>query len=593
LFRSVLIKFSALRTKKNKKQKKKLALYVLVFITLLTHSVYSTPQGNDAPLPTPLRDPNGDYFNMLTLTSKIINPPSSWSLLDSPCQWQGVVCNIFTGTVSMLIFTNMGLLGTMNFSYIPVDVVDANFDGNFLIGDFVFCPASPLMSLQVFSAKSNSLSGTVDMASLARNAPNLTTLVLDSNRLSGTLHLGAGPPSLQAVSISKNSLSDMPLRGDSLTNLVYVDASLNRLMGPLDLTALPPKIQYLNLQNNNFTGTPDLRNLPCNTSILLLGYNNLTGTPDLTHLVTGIAQLGLNSNSFSGTPDFSQLPAFVSPLFHLDLSANRFTGPVHIVVPGDANNSYSLATFSLGSNQFSGNISVTGKGSLSTLDMKHNLFSGNLTLTVMNVLNSLDFSDNRIDGVVLGGVVAQQVSFANNHLTFAPDLSGLSPLVRSIDLNSNRICGVLVNNREQYAWCANMREYNNMCNASRAATVLCGTERVPLTYVGCDCTSIPPHGTPAAEHGLSEILVVVYFVVPGVVIGLSVVWVIFYRGCQKPLTADHPFVNRDTYGTMRSEDLMGRNSPLGSGQSTSLTNFKEVNSSVPSEGKTGRRVGFA
>uniref|UniRef100_A0A7N0T2S8 Leucine-rich repeat-containing N-terminal plant-type domain-containing protein n=1 Tax=Kalanchoe fedtschenkoi TaxID=63787 RepID=A0A7N0T2S8_KALFE len=232
----------------------------------------------------------------------------------------------------------------------------------------------------------------------------LSQLVLFPGRVSGTLPSQLGfLPNLRVLSITSNALTGrIPDSFSLLANLHTLDLSRNRLTGfiPHTLMALP-RLKVLILSSNRLSG-----DLPAfsNSGLLHLDLRNnrIGGTlirPPPAAPALSLRYLSLSNNVMWGPLDSGLLES-LSELVFLDLSMNRFTGPI----PPSVFNSPSLF---LQRNSFSGALltppdssssgPIGGPGSVA--DLSHNRLSGSLPEALAGV-ETLYLNNNRFTGNV-------------------------------------------------------------------------------------------------------------------------------------------------------------------------------------------------
>lgn len=165
----------------------------------------------------------------------------------------------------------------------------------------------------------NGLSGIIPNLDL----PNLLTLNLANNELSGTIPNFSGLPSVNSIILSDNDLTGGLPDFQFMPVLKSLSIKNNGLAGPIpDFSGLP-ELVTLRLDNNQFTNVsiPDFSNLPM-LEVLGLNENELTGNiPDFSKLPE-LRQLYVRDNQLSGLiPEFLNAP-------HLDriqINRNGFT----------------------------------------------------------------------------------------------------------------------------------------------------------------------------------------------------------------------------------------------------------------------------
>ncbi|KAI5317545.1 hypothetical protein L3X38_037252 [Prunus dulcis] len=314
-----------------------------------------------------------------------------------------------------------------------------------------------------------------------RNQTELTTVVLRSARISGTIPdwflqldlqldelnfadnqlSGRVPNSLRfnyasSVDLTSNSFEgQLPLLssniswlylrdnlfsgpishniGQVMPNLIYLDISTNSLSGsiPLFLGNLS-QLQFILISNNLLSGEiPHFWNNMPSLVCIDLSNNSLSGTiPRSLGSLNSLEFLGLSSNNFSG-----EVPSLknCTNLNILDLSDNKFSG----LIPASIGESMpNLQILSLRSNSFTGSIplKLCGLSALHILDFSHNNLSGNIPHCIGNIpanignlkaIETLDLSLNKLSGSIPQSMV--NLTFLNHLNLSYNNLSGKIP----------------------------------------------------------------------------------------------------------------------------------------------------------------------
>ncbi|ELR24640.1 leucine rich repeat domain containing protein [Acanthamoeba castellanii str. Neff] len=222
---------------------------------------------------------------------------------------------------------------------------------------------------------SNNLTGHLP-DSLARLC-SLNSLVLEDNYIQSVSALGQYPlPNIWVINLARNNISALPPHFGNLTNLHGLALGLNPLGG----------------------GFPDWMKNLASLWILDLTECGLSGTlPDIFGgSLPFLFHLGLSNNNLTGN-----LPgnwSGMSQLEHniIDLSRNRFTGPIPPSIFGQA-----LSALVLRHNQLSGSIPVITRAiNLRVFDAAYNRFTGPLHLVGDMALSAtlIDVSHNDLEG---------------------------------------------------------------------------------------------------------------------------------------------------------------------------------------------------
>jgi Leucine-rich repeat (LRR) protein len=294
-------------------------------------------------------------------------------------------------------------------------LTEISLDGNEFAGAMpgsVIARLSP--QLQTLNLAGNGLSGAIPPG--IGNLAGLLTLDLDSNLLSGVIPEGIGRlKNLQELWLQHNELTGpVPSSVGNLTQLLSLDLSNNSLNG-----SIPPslgnlhQLTLLNLSGNELTGhvPEELFGLPSLSSAMDLSDNGLDGTlPGDVGKLVKLALLALSGNRFSGEVP-SELGTCASLEF-LDLDSNLFTG----TIPSSLKSLKGLRRLNLTSNRLSGSIppELAQMLGLQELYLSRNDLSGGVPeeLENMSSLTELDLSYNHLDGPVPArGVFANATGF--------------------------------------------------------------------------------------------------------------------------------------------------------------------------------------
>ncbi len=211
----------------------------------------------------------------------------------------------------------------------------------------------------------NNLSGKLANLSL----PNLVALDLSTNAITGvipnfveTLHATSLLPALKNLNLNSNQFSGTVPRLIT-PNIVTLDLGSNKLTGSIPANLTYPRLLNLYLNNNQLIGSIPNLNIPTLTS-LQLSSNQLTGSiPNFSF--PNLTSLQLNNNQLSGS-----IPNFNFPnLTNLYLHQNQLSGSIP-----DFNFPKLLNLF-LSNNQLSGAIPAFSKlVALNSLTLDNNAF---------------------------------------------------------------------------------------------------------------------------------------------------------------------------------------------------------------------------
>ncbi|KAL6603129.1 hypothetical protein ACP70R_043490 [Stipagrostis hirtigluma subsp. patula] len=287
-------------------------------------------------------------------------------------------------------------------------------DGNRFAGAMPGSIARLSPQLQTLNLAGNRISGVIPPG--IDNIVGLQTLDLNSNLLAGAIPDTIGKlKNLQELRLQENKLSGpLPSSIGNLTQLLSLDLSSNLLNG-----SIPPslgnlqQLTLLNLSGNKLTGSVpgELFSLSSLSSAMDLSDNQLDGLlpQDVGQLVK-LALMAMSRNRFSG-----EIPAALGScqsMEFLDLDSNFFTGSI----PPPLSRLKGLRRLNLTSNRLSGSIppELGRMPGLQELYLSHNDLSGGIPagLEDMSSLIELDVSYNHLDGPVpLHGVFANATGF--------------------------------------------------------------------------------------------------------------------------------------------------------------------------------------
>ncbi|QHO08185.1 putative LRR receptor-like serine/threonine-protein kinase IRK [Arachis hypogaea] len=404
---------------------------------------------------------NDDVLGLIVFKAGLDDPKgklSSWNEDDlTPCNWDGVDCDLSTKRVNSLVLDGFSLSGHVDRGLLR------------------------LQNLKILSLARNNFTGTIN-PDLPSSLGGLQVVDFSDNNLSGSIPEGFFNQcgSLRTVSFAKNNLTagKVPDSLSSCSTLVNVNFSYNQISGILpsgvwflraiqsfDLSnnllegEIPEGIKNLydlrelNLQNNHFSGKipEEIGGCLVLKSVDLSG-NFLSGElPESMQRLTSCTSLSLQRNSLTGTiPDWI---GGLKSLEILDLSANELSG----WIPKSLGNLDSLLRLNLSRNQFTRNLpfSMANCSKLSTFDISQNEFSGHIPwwIFIMGLQGSpfhdlevLDLSSNAFSGELpygIGNLSSLQVlNVSGNNISGSiPVTIGELKSLYILDLSDNKING--------------------------------------------------------------------------------------------------------------------------------------------------------
>ena len=339
--------------------------------------------------------------------------------------------NLFNGTIPSWLYTLPSLL--------LLDLSHNKFTGH--IGEFQFD------SLEYIDLSMNELHGSIPTSIF--ELVNLSSLYLSSNNLSGVLETSKFEKLiyLTYLDLSNNMLSlTMSVHSNSmLPNIQTLDLSHNNISGIFSWNVGKDTLAYMNLSYNSISG---FEMLPWSSMSTLDLHSNLLQGPLPTPPNSTIF-FSVSHNKLSG--EISPLICKASSMGVLDLSHNNFGGMLPHCL---GNFGKHLSVLNLRMNQFHGTIPQTFlKGnSIRTLDFNGNQLEGLVprSLIICKELEVLDLGNNKINGTFphwLGALPKLQVLVLRSnrfhgHIGFSKIISPFMSL-RIIDLAHNDFEGDL------------------------------------------------------------------------------------------------------------------------------------------------------
>ncbi|KAI3456223.1 hypothetical protein Pfo_012886 [Paulownia fortunei] len=346
---------------------------------------------------------------------------------DTPCKWNGVVCDSATSSVVSLDLSSSNLSGPFpsilcrlkSLSF--VSLYDNFINSTLLEDELALC-----QSLEHLDLAQNYLTGALP-ARLA-DLPNLKYLDLTGNNFSGIIPDSFGTfQKLEVLSLVENLLEGtIPAFLGNVSTLKQLNLSYN----PFSPGRIPPELgnltilEVLWLTETNLVGEiPDSLGRLGRLTDLDLAYNSLSGPiPSSLTELTSAVQLELYNNSLTG-----EIPSKgwsnMTSLRRLDASMNELTGPIPAELcelpleslnlyennllgelPDGIANSPNLYELRLFQNQLSGRLPPNlGKSSpLRWIDVSTNKFSGQMpeSLCFNGALEELLLIENSFSGEI-------------------------------------------------------------------------------------------------------------------------------------------------------------------------------------------------
>ncbi|XP_058182190.1 receptor-like protein 6 [Rhododendron vialii] len=273
--------------------------------------------------------------------------------------------NNFSGSLPFSI-SNLGNLKTLRLS-------DNNFTGRFFSWD------ANLPELHSLDVANNSL--TSPLPSQVVVPPNLSYLIIGRNSINGTIPSWVFElPALNYLDLSYNKLIGHTLEFQS-PSLEIIDLSYNDLNGTVPNSTFELRnLTHLILSSNSFSGTiPRSNRFSENLNILALKMNNFSGTiHDSFTRRNSLTTINLYGNGFEGPIPKSLINCRILKV--LDLGRNNF----YEEFPHWLGNLPNLHVLILQSNKFHGSIVTSTTKfpfpALRVLDMSNNRFTGPLPI---------------------------------------------------------------------------------------------------------------------------------------------------------------------------------------------------------------------
>ncbi|KAJ7526806.1 hypothetical protein O6H91_16G023800 [Diphasiastrum complanatum] len=370
---------------------------------------------------------------------------------ETPCKWNGVICDPSMQLVIAIDLSNMNLYGPVPSAICDLqNLTSYNVGNNFLEGSF---PATLLdcSKLEYLNLSQNLIVS--ELPDGISRLQSLTNLDLCGNNFSGSIPPGFGDlPLLESLNLTNNLLNGtIPGYLGKLSNLKWLDLAYNPFAPGVIPEELGNLSQLLNIHiaMANLIGPipSSLGNLTALTYFLDLSENNLQGSIPLGIMqLPKLAKMELYGNRLSG-----QIPLDMKNLLSItdiDLSSNLLTGRI----PEEMGKLQTLELLHLWANHLEGVIppGLADLPKLSRLRLFDNNLSGELSQNFGNhaAFTYFDVSRNSLSGSVppnlcRGENLEELILFTNN---FSGELAGTygncSSLYRFL-LNENNLSGTI------------------------------------------------------------------------------------------------------------------------------------------------------
>ncbi|KAL2899801.1 Leucine-rich repeat receptor-like protein kinase PXC2 [Bienertia sinuspersici] len=384
---------------------------------------------------------NDDVLGLIVFKAGLQDPESklvSWNEGDdSPCEWDGVKCDLITNRVTELTLDGFSLSGQISrgllslsgsvnpeFAHLcslhSIDLSGNNLSGS--IPNELFEQCGTLKSVSF--ANNGSLSVNLSSNRISGKLPEkiwslngLESLDLSDNMLEGHIPQGIGEMySLKVISLERNAFSGLlPEDIGSCPQLQSVNFGQNSFSG-----VIPESLQKLNKcihgeVPNWFGHMQSLESLD-------LSANRLFGRiPFTLGNMRSLKELNLSSNRIQGGLPHSLMNC--DNLLAVDVSLNRLKGKIpHWIFE------LGLQKLSLSGNKF--------KESLQILDLSSNQLSGVIPseITAFRSLQFLNMSSNLFIGSI-------PTNLDNLNMTRIPSEIGGAFALRELRLEGNRLTG--------------------------------------------------------------------------------------------------------------------------------------------------------
>lgn len=257
---------------------------------------------------------------------------------------------------------------------------------------------------------------------------NLSYLWLNTGSLS-SIPSFTGAPNINTIYIRNNRITGSNFNLTGNTNLQYIDVSYNKISGSIQeiLNSIPTSsIQTLLLSYNNLTGSIPILTSSYALTQFYFDNNQLSGSISSLNGNYNLQVFDCSYNALTGSiPDLSGCPNLVN----FNCSGNKLTGKL----PSNLSSSYSLTVFNAVSNNLTGSIPLI-TGSIQTFYCSSNQLSGSIgSLSGATNLVNFDCSVNALTGSIPYLVNCTNLEFFGCSDNKLSNYSGSSSTTSSFD----------------------------------------------------------------------------------------------------------------------------------------------------------------
>ncbi|KAF8100970.1 hypothetical protein N665_0212s0014 [Sinapis alba] len=279
-------------------------------------------------------------------------------------------------------------------------------------------------------------------------ASHVTELILENNRIKGTLPQKLVFPKLNTIDLSSNKFEGPFPRWTTTATQLYLHQ--NNFSGslPLNIDALMPSVEKMYLFDNSFTG--EIPSSLCEITglhILNLRNNRFSGSfPNCWQSSSQLSGIDASENNISG--EIPESLCEIPSLNVLLLNQNVLEGNI----PDTFQNCSSLTHIDLGGNKLTGKLPswLSKVLPLSMLRLQSNSFDGQIPDDLCNIqsLHILDLSENKLSGQIpkcIGNLIAiaqgESSEGFQNIVSTVTRTSKYQEILDSINLSGNNING--------------------------------------------------------------------------------------------------------------------------------------------------------